>query len=95
MRRIETALLRCVLLYLSTNFSSLAASAIGYLVFFEPGVSTTLSQGFWNGVFFGVPLVVAQVVAFVMLGWPIVRGARAALRPPATDGPRTEVVTLP
>ena len=79
-RRIETALLRCVLLYLSTKLSALAGFAIGFLVFFEPGVSTMLSQGFWNGVFVGAPLEAAQIAAFVILGWPIVRDARAALR---------------
>jgi hypothetical protein len=94
MRPIETALVRCVLLYLSTQCSSLAGFAIGFLIFFEPGVTTTLSDGFWNGVFVGVPLAVSQVVTFVLLGWPIVRDARVALRRSPTEGPRTEAVTL-
>jgi len=86
MRRIETALLRCVLLFLSTKLWALAGFAVGFLVFFEPGVSTTLSEGFWNGVFVGAPLEAAQIVTFIMLGWPIVRDARVALRQSPTEG---------
>ncbi len=83
MLRIDTLLVRSVLLFLSSKLLDLIGAAIDLVIFFAPG--TTPGDASWNFVFIGVHLGTAQIVAFVMLGWPIVRDARAALRPAWTE----------
>jgi hypothetical protein len=84
-RRIETVLVRCVLLFLSNRLLDIVGAVIGFAIFFAPGPATTPSDPFWIVVFVGGPLATAQLLAFVMLGWPIVRDARAVLRPAWTE----------